>query len=73
MKSRDSRMTGGGSVQAPFPEAGWFETLRGAVAIPGARSTTMEDIGHFPMAENYPLFRQYLLPILRDIVPEEGA
>jgi hypothetical protein len=32
-------------------------------------------IGHFPMAENYPLFRRYLLPILRDILPdgEESA
>jgi hypothetical protein len=27
----------------------------------------MEGIGHFPMAENYPLFGRYLLPILRDI------
>jgi len=43
------------------------ETAATAEAIPGARNTTMEGIGHFPMAENYPLFRRYLLPILRDI------
>jgi pimeloyl-ACP methyl ester carboxylesterase len=49
------------------------ETAATAAAIPGARSTTMEGIGHFPMAENYPLFRRYLLPILRDILPEEGT
>jgi hypothetical protein len=33
----------------------------------------MEGIGHFPMAENYPLFRRYLLPILRDILQGEGT
>lgn len=38
-----------------------------AAAIPGAKSTTMRDIGHFPMAENYPLFRTYLLPILEEL------
>ncbi len=27
----------------------------------------MESIGHFPMAENYPRFRQHLLPILREL------
>jgi len=43
------------------------ETAATAEAIPGARNTTLEGIGHFPMAENYPLFRRYLLPILRDI------
>jgi hypothetical protein len=37
----------------------------------GAHSTMMEGIGHFPMTENYPLFRRYLLPILRDILSEE--
>ena len=33
-------------------------------AIPGATGGRMRGIGHFPMAENYPLFRQYLLPAL---------
>lgn len=32
--------------------------------IPGARFVRMDGIGHFPMAENYPLFRRYLLPEL---------
>ena len=38
-----------------------------AKAIPGARFTKMSGIGHFPMTENYPLFRDYLLPVLEDI------
>ena len=32
-----------------------------ADAIPGCRFTVMKGIGHFPMVENYPLFRGYLL------------
>ncbi len=43
------------------------ETSATAEAIPGARSAKMESIGHFPMAENYPRFREYLLPVLREI------
>jgi pimeloyl-ACP methyl ester carboxylesterase len=35
-----------------------------ADAIPGCRFTLMQGIGHFPMVENYPLFRGYLLPAL---------
>lgn len=35
-----------------------------AAAVPGARYTLMRDMGHFPMVENYPLFRDYLLPEL---------
>jgi len=35
-----------------------------ADAIPGSRFTVMPGIGHFPMVENYPLFREYLLPEL---------
>lgn len=38
-----------------------------AAAIPGARYQTMRCIGHFPMTENYPRFREYLLPILREV------
>lgn len=38
-----------------------------AAAIPGARYQTMRGIGHFPMAENYPRFREYLLSMLREI------
>ena len=43
------------------------ETSATAAAIPGARSAKMEGTGHFPMSENYPRFREYLLPILREL------
>ena len=43
------------------------ETIATAASIPGAKSARMEGIGHFPMAENYPRFREYLLPILREL------
>ena len=42
-------------------------TAETAKAILGAKSVTMAGIGHFPMAENYPRFREYLLPILREL------
>jgi len=35
-----------------------------ADAIPGSRYTEMPGMGHFPMIENYPLFRTFLLPEL---------
>jgi pimeloyl-ACP methyl ester carboxylesterase len=35
-----------------------------ADAIPGCRYTEMPGIGHFPMIENYPLFRTFLMPEL---------
>lgn len=38
-----------------------------ADAIPGARYQTMSGMGHFPMAENYPRFKEYLDPVLRKI------
>jgi pimeloyl-ACP methyl ester carboxylesterase len=44
-------------------------TLAVASAIPGSRVTVMKGIGHFPMIENYPLFRDYLLAELEAIVP----
>jgi pimeloyl-ACP methyl ester carboxylesterase len=47
------------------------ETSATADAIPGARSVKMEGIGHFPMAENYPVFREYLLPILEELEENE--
>jgi pimeloyl-ACP methyl ester carboxylesterase len=43
------------------------ETAATAAVIPGARFTRMRGIGHFPMAENYPRFREHLLPILREL------
>jgi pimeloyl-ACP methyl ester carboxylesterase len=38
-----------------------------AKAIPGARFTMMKRIGHFPMIENYPGFRPYLLDALKHV------
>lgn len=43
------------------------ETSATAAAIPGVSSATMREIGHFPMAENYQCFREYLLPVLKEI------
>lgn len=43
------------------------DTAAAIAAIPGARGGTMPGIGHFPMAENYPLFRTYLLPVLEEL------
>jgi pimeloyl-ACP methyl ester carboxylesterase len=43
------------------------EALATASSIPGAKGVKMEGIGHFPMSENYPHFREYLLPILREL------
>ena len=39
-------------------------TRQVGASIPGARMVIMNGIGHFPMVENYPKFRQYLLPEL---------
>lgn len=36
-------------------------------AIPGAKGGRMTGIGHFPVSENYPLFKTYLQPILAEI------
>ena len=44
-------------------------TRQVAAQIPGSRVTIMRGIGHFPMIENYPLFREYLLAELATIVP----
>ena len=35
-----------------------------AASIPGSRMTIMQGMGHFPMVENYPAFRPFLLPEL---------
>ncbi|MFD8812596.1 alpha/beta fold hydrolase [Streptomyces sp. NPDC059627] len=44
-------------------------TLR---AIPGARGGRMPGIGHFPVSENYPLCKEYLLPALRELQRSRG-
>ena len=38
-----------------------------ADAVPGATYTLMEGMGHFPMAEDPPQFKRYLMPVLADI------
>jgi pimeloyl-ACP methyl ester carboxylesterase len=43
------------------------ETEETAGTIRGARFTRMRGIGHFPMAENYGRFKEYLLPILGEL------
>jgi pimeloyl-ACP methyl ester carboxylesterase len=44
-------------------------TERVAAAVPGAHYTLMKGIGHFPMVENYPVFRPHLLDALAHVVP----
>ncbi|MBM4261857.1 MAG: alpha/beta hydrolase [Deltaproteobacteria bacterium] len=40
--------------------------------IKGATFAEMKGLGHFPMAENYPVFREYLLPVLDEIAAKTG-
>lgn len=49
------------------------DTAAALAAIPGARGGTMPGIGHFPMAENYPLFRTHLLPVLAELAATRTA
>lgn len=49
------------------------ETEQAIAAIPGARGGRMPGIGHFPMAENYPLFRTFLTPVLDEIISKATA
>ncbi len=46
------------------------ESAATAATIQGAKFRKMEGIGHFPMAENYPRFREYLIPVLRELEQE---
>ena len=41
--------------------------LATAKRIKGSKATVMKGMGHFPMSENPPLFREFLLPILDEI------
>jgi pimeloyl-ACP methyl ester carboxylesterase len=43
------------------------DTKRTAAGIPGAKIKIMEEMGHFPMAENPARFREYILPVLEEI------
>ena len=42
-------------------------TRESAARIPGAEAIIMQGLGHFPMSENPPRFRDYLLPVLQKI------
>jgi pimeloyl-ACP methyl ester carboxylesterase len=44
------------------------DTEQTLAAIPGAKGGAMIGIGHFPVSENYPLFKTYLLPILQEVL-----
>ncbi|WP_322050604.1 alpha/beta fold hydrolase [Paraburkholderia bannensis] len=44
------------------------ETEETIAAIPGAKGGRMKEIGHFPISENYPLCREYLMPALEELV-----
>lgn len=43
------------------------DTKRTAARIAGAQVKIMEEMGHFPMAENPARFREYILPVLEEI------
>lgn len=45
-------------------------TEKVAAALPGSRLTIMKGMGHFPMIENYPDFRPYLLAALEHVSGE---
>jgi pimeloyl-ACP methyl ester carboxylesterase len=50
------------------PNTSPAETQAVADVVKGCQFTPMPKLGHFPATENYPEFRQYLLPVLDDIV-----
>src|SRR5262245_62068247 len=43
-----------------------------AKSVPGTRLTIMKGMGHFPMIENYPVFREYLMPELAFIADSDA-
>lgn len=43
------------------------DSERTAKVIPGASFQVMKELGHFPMSENPAQFRQYLMPVLKQI------
>jgi pimeloyl-ACP methyl ester carboxylesterase len=44
------------------------DTIRTAESIPGAKVTIMKEVGHFPMSENPEKFKEYLMPVLVEIL-----
>ena len=49
------------------------DSQRTADQIKGAEFIEMEGIGHFPMSENYPVFKGYLEQALRTIADRLGT
>lgn len=41
--------------------------------IKGSNFVAMKGLGHFPMSENYPLFKQYVMPVLDEIAASAGS
>jgi pimeloyl-ACP methyl ester carboxylesterase len=48
------------------------DTTRTAARIAGAKVVVMKELGHFPMSENWPQFRGYILPVLDEIAALTG-
>lgn len=48
------------------------DTARTAERIPGAETTVMNNLGHFPMTENPAQFREYILPVLDRVARDSG-
>ena len=46
--------------------------MRTASAIPGVTMKVMKEVGHFPMSENPIQFREYILPVLDEILMRES-
>ena len=49
------------------------DSKRTAEQIKGAEFIEMKGIGHFPMSENYPVFKEYLQQALQKIDERAGA
>jgi pimeloyl-ACP methyl ester carboxylesterase len=46
------------------------DTRRVAEAVDGARFEVMDDVGHFPILEDPTRFREYLLPVVEEVLAE---
>ncbi|MFE7423737.1 alpha/beta fold hydrolase [Rhodococcus sp. NPDC057529] len=55
------------------PNTSPAETQQLADLVEGAKFWAMDKLGHFPVTEDYPKFREYLLPILQEIREKSQA
>lgn len=53
------------------PNTSPAETQAVSDLVPGSKFVAMPRLGHFPLTENYPEFRQHLMPILDEIAANE--